>query len=680
MPTIPRAQLTQRARPAEAIPSAAAATAPSRAFAQLGQAAESLGTRIVQEKTEADNAAFVTEKLNSQMRRESERLADIETRGIDVNLEENETRWNDEVKLSLEGAPSQEAQAALKAGLDNAFNRKFAPAYSGHKTKMDVRRRFNSTKTALDDIQSEVLTGRTGIAEAFARSEAAIVGLAETSGGVVDIDRLRQSQRGEIVTSHLNSRINSGAGGQVINEIKAGRWDADTTTSELAAIQRQAIKQVKSQAAQAQATKDKELALQASDLEIMVFNDSANYASIDKAFEIGAITTAKRTQLYKRLDQNTAKLGQKADNVTRAKSSISSGIPLDPTSKDDQQAVDDMWAEQAGSFDPNDPNAFINNAVAFSEMTGMMPKAVQSTLSAFSRSGNEQQASQAAELIGRLQDTNSPVLADIPKDAYTFGLSVQSLVKGGIDSVEAVKIARENAFGQTPQDKKTTSLILKNASSDNVSFLNDRLDEGVFDPAFSVGADLTPAMQAEFEVLLGEILPTTANNDLDVARNVAWTSMQNVWSASTVNGVRQVMKYSPEAMYGRGKDTQWINDQFTADMTSAGAKNAFITTDTKTARSKQPSYPVFMRQDDGTIAPLLDANNLPLRWKPEFSSSPAYQELLGQQKENLGAAAAIRTIQGGFEDEALIESLDLDVDLAPTPSAGAAPATIQRAQ
>lgn len=248
MPTIPRAQTTNLARPTETIPSAAAATAPSRAFAQLGQAAESLGTRLVQEKTEADNAAFVTEKLNSQMRRESERLADVETRGIDVDLKENETRWNDEVKLSLEGAPSQEAQTELSARLGAAFNSKFAPSYNRHQTKLDVRKRFNSTQSALDDIQSEVLTGRTTLAEALGRSEAAIVGLAATSGGVVDIDKLRASNNNQIATNLLSGRIDKGQGGSVIKEINAGQWDKLTDSKTLGKILRAAKADVKQRA------------------------------------------------------------------------------------------------------------------------------------------------------------------------------------------------------------------------------------------------------------------------------------------------------------------------------------------------------------------------------------------------------------------------------------------------
>jgi len=245
MPVMPRAQLTSRARPTDAIPSIARATAPGRSLANLGQTTEALGNRMVEEKTQADNAAFVTEKLNSQMRRESERMADIETRGVDVDLKENETRWNDEVKLSMEGAPSVEAQQALKTSLDNAFNNKFSPGYSRHQSKLDTRNRFNSTKNALDDIQSEVLTGRTSLAEAMARSESAIVGLAITHGGAIDIDRLRESNNNELATNILTGRIDKGQSGSVVKEIKAGQWDKLTDSKTLGRILRAAQADVK---------------------------------------------------------------------------------------------------------------------------------------------------------------------------------------------------------------------------------------------------------------------------------------------------------------------------------------------------------------------------------------------------------------------------------------------------
>jgi hypothetical protein len=289
-----------------------------------------------------------------------------------------------------------------------------------------------------------------------------------------------------------------------------------------------------------------------------------------------------------------------------------------------------------------DQDEFANSAVSFVQQTGILPASLKSNLSAFSRSGDTNQAAMAADMIGRMQAVNSPALNDLTKESYAFGLSVQSLVDGGVDKDKAVNIARESAFGQNEQTKKTTNSIIKSTSDDNVTFLNDKLDE--FDPGiFQSQPEISPAMQAEFEVLLAEMLPFT-NNDIDSARAMAWTSMRNVWGATTVNGDIQVMKYAPEAIYGAGGNADWIPEQFNNDMIDAGAENAFVAVDIKTARSSNPSYPVFIRGDDGFAKPLLDDNNIPLRWKPDYSSSPKYKELEKVQNDNIRKAKDRRLI------------------------------------
>ena len=72
------------------------------------------------------------------------------------------------------------------------------------------------------------------------------------------------------------------------------------------------------------------------------------------------------------------------------------GIPLDPTSKEDREGVEQMWQSVLPDVDTQDPNAFANSAVSFVQSTGILPQSLKGNLSAFSRSGNPQQASQAA--------------------------------------------------------------------------------------------------------------------------------------------------------------------------------------------------------------------------------------------------------------------------------------------
>jgi len=645
MPEIPQFRAGAQLRTGAARISPAAAGAVAEAVGGLGQVISRQAGAAIQRQRDADDAAFVTERTNKLLRQETELLAEAETTGSDVDLENLQPNYQSRVEALSGGAPSPEALAEFNLQADNAFTRKFFPSYSRHQSGLNVQKRVSSTTTALDDISSEVLTGRTAVPEAVARMNAAITGLQETAGGVVDIDKLRQRGLSSIGVNAITAKINSGLGQEVIDEIQEGKWDQFTTTSELSALQRQAIKAVSEAESRQQAQTDSKNAVIASDLEINIFRNEATYRDVDNAMDAGIITPSKRTQLYKQLDNNAEEAAKAANNLTRVQTSIFMGIPLDPTSKEDREGVEQMWQSVLPDIDTQDPNAFANFAVSFIQSTGILPQSLKGSLSAFSRSGNPQQASQAADIIGRMQDVNSPALNDLTRESYAFGLSVQSLVLGGVDPTRAVEIARENAFGQTAQDKRTTSLILKGASSENVLFLNDKLDE--FDPGiFSAQPEITPVMQAEFEVLLGEMVPFT-NGNIDQARLMAWTSMRNVWGATTVNGGIQVMKYAPEAIYGKGGNTEWIATQFNDEMAAAGAdpETTFIAVDTNTARTDQPSYPVFITRKDGMVAPMLDDNNIPLRWKPEFSSSSAYQELKKEQDERINRAKFKRGLQ-----------------------------------
>ncbi len=645
MAVVPTTRPSRQLRTAGATPSVAAAGAVGAALAGVGREVSAIGSEAMSRQRDADNAAFRTERTNSLLRTWTERLADAETTGTEVDLGGLKEEFDADVERLGEGAPSDEAGQAFQLDADNAFSRKFFPGFAKNQSRINVKKRTNATLGALDDINAEVLTGRTSVSEAFGRAESAIVGLGETAAGVIDIDKLRENTRNQIGRNALTARINQGDHESVFKEIQRGDWDKFTSARDLETLQRQALKAESDAESAREAEASKQASILASDLEIAVFRDESTYADVEAALESGIITPAKRTQLVKRLDDNADKTSKKADNLVRVQTSLSMGIPLDPTSKEDKAGVEDMWQAQQEEVGAEDPETFANRAVAFVQSTRILPASLKGSIAAFARSGNPDQAGQAADIVARMQEIDSPALNDLTKESYAFGLSVMDLVRGGVDQARAVDIARENAFGQTAQEKKVSTLVLKGASAENTTFLNDKLDE--FDPGiFSAQPELTPVLQAEFEVLLGEMVPFTGGN-IESARNMAWASIKNVWGATSVGGGIRMMKYSPEAIYGKGGDTQWITEQFTADITELGVdpENAMIAADTKTARSDQPSYPVFTKNEDGVVVPMLDSDNIPLRWKPEFSSSPLYKELQEEQQRKINKSKFRRNIR-----------------------------------
>lgn len=213
------------------------------AAAGLARQVGGLATDAIQKQNDADNVAFVSEQTNRLLRQESERLADTETTGADVDLEGLQSGYQDRVSAMAENAPSEEARAEFNRNADGAFTRKFFPGYTQHQSKQNINRRINSTESALDDITSEVLTGRTDVPEALGRAEAVIAGLAETSGGAVDVGGLREKTKNAIGKNALTSQIESDPH-SALEEMNAGDWDSVTSTGDLAILRRQAKQKI----------------------------------------------------------------------------------------------------------------------------------------------------------------------------------------------------------------------------------------------------------------------------------------------------------------------------------------------------------------------------------------------------------------------------------------------------
>lgn len=245
MPKLPQFQASSQLRTAGALPRAGFVGAVGEAVSGLGQALSSQAGEAIQRQKNADDAAFVTERTNRLFRQESEMITDVQTRGADVDMEKLQGAFNDRVDALAEEAPSEESVTAFRENATDAFERKFFPSYSKHQAGLNIQKRVNSTNGAIDDIQSEVLRGVTGVPEARGRVNAALAGLAETSAGVVDIGAAKQNAFNQIATNALGGRIDRGDSRAVVDEIKEGKWDSLTDSSTLGKILKLAQKDVK---------------------------------------------------------------------------------------------------------------------------------------------------------------------------------------------------------------------------------------------------------------------------------------------------------------------------------------------------------------------------------------------------------------------------------------------------
>lgn len=452
MPKIQRAQISGAARPTSELASSSAVTAVSRAASQAGGVIGNIGAQITQRKTDSDNAAYITERSNRVMREESEKLQDAETRGIDIDLKKNQEEWDTRLSTALEGAPSQEAQNALKANLDNAYNKKFLPGYGRHQAKMNVRKRTNAVESALDDIQSEVLTGRTGIAEALARSEAAIVGLEQTSGGVIDTNKLRKNNSNNIAMSVLGNRIEKGQGGSVIQEIKAGKWDKMTDSGSLSRVLRAAQTDVKhrSAAAKTEFTKG--------------FKDYVSFVSsgqedeaMNEKFSKEGITAnfGKRAPAIIEALDDAKRLGEARNEIATASPEEISTLIAENKPKNPENFIRESAQFNALNTAINQRNKAISKDPAkyVTENSGIADKSYKSLLTAID-SGDPQEISTAASAYTSIQRSaqeglglSSNAVSFLPKPLEQMVTKkLNDFSKGGEDAALQLSTMKES-FG-----------------------------------------------------------------------------------------------------------------------------------------------------------------------------------------------------------------------------------------
>jgi len=195
---------------------------------ESGQKISNLGSQIAQlgaAKKQADDAAYTTKAFNEISLAESERFNDISTRGEDIDLESSRADFNERIKASIEAAPSEEARDFIKQQADTLYNRKLMPMYLKHQSARNIQQRSSDFSAAKDAVLKDVALGRTNFEEAVGRQEAILVGMENTLGGVVDMDKERVKSYNALTTSWLAGRIDQGQGELVIDEIKKGKWD-----------------------------------------------------------------------------------------------------------------------------------------------------------------------------------------------------------------------------------------------------------------------------------------------------------------------------------------------------------------------------------------------------------------------------------------------------------------------
>lgn len=381
---------------------------------------------------------------------------------------------------------------------------------------------------------------------------------------------------------------------------------------------------------------------QGSDLSIAVSRGEATEPDIEDAYQKKIISAEKRTSLIKELDNQTVKAEKQADQVALVTASLNADVPLSSRNTDHKNAVETYYIENIEEPFSDDG---MNQTVELVNATTIIPKTAQELIQSHSKSGKPEQAVQAAELIARINEKTPQALSSIPADVKAFSLLVSRDVAAGMEPETAVELSRLSVYGTTEEEKKAFAdefkINTKNYREDNRSFLNDKIDDD-FDPNLFDSQPATPLpMEAEFNLMVEQYLPLT--KDLGQAKELAYTDLKNVWARTDINGFPEMSKYAPEAYYGQG---DWMRNQLIADvkkqLDTKEDVDPKVVVDPRTAREANPSYFVTTLDEDGVATPILDENNQPMRWIPDYSVSQEGKEQAVELEEMLEAAKVER--------------------------------------
>jgi len=382
----------------------------------------------------------------------------------------------------------------------------------------------------------------------------------------------------------------------------------------------------------------------ASDLEIAVRRGQAGYRDIEQALKGGMITPAKRTELTTWLDSERKRAGEKQLQERAAMGKVAGAVAgqgyLDFRSDKDRDAVDLYYNRVLlPSITRNklDPQQGLQEVIAFSARTGIIPGPLKQVIRGALRAGDSQDKNpalgmlsgmgkaQAADILDRLKDANPQVLNDFTDEDIALGNSIQTYVKAGVAPLQAVALAEKNlTVPDAEREARKTRYAADKAPTKNLKHLEKEIT-GFRWTSANIPAKVPDALAGEYEKLVREEF--TRSGELEAAQSTAMDHLRRVWGVTNVDSKPRWMKYAPETIFKvPGEDGSWIREQLYADVTKGalfdGKPDLTLAADSLTARSDTPSY-VVLRRNAGVLEPLLGADGRPLRFRPDYASSPA---------------------------------------------------------
>ena len=351
---------------------------------------------------------------------------------------------------------------------------------------------------------------------------------------------------------------------------------------------------------------------------------SASLEDVESARESEEISDAQYTQLYIQLADN-----DDVDTALYNRLTDAQGNPqrLDPTNRDDREAVDTLFnraVQQAGGLDviEADPNLMATVALSYADQYGIIPDTAASRLRAQAMSGNIDGASNALSIISQVEN-QEPFAAqrafsdDLLGDAAVYA----NMVAGGVSPEEAfgqIQASREtlNTAGRELRTQRARQ-AMEDLSASRIEVLFNE-EDGFFErnPFFDTSSSTAQADAAlsTYAQLYEDAYVRFGNPES--AEAFAAAAIRRTYGVTRISGQPVIMKHAPDVYYGGGGE--WMGEQLVAavgeqlDLTDVDNDQMLssiqLVSDHRTSvdvgQGRAPSYSVVYQRDDGVMEAL----------------------------------------------------------------------------
>lgn len=342
--------------------------------------------------------------------------------------------------------------------------------------------------------------------------------------------------------------------------------------------------------------------------------------------------------LQRRLEARAQTAENIEGEISRAWAAVNGGLPLDPTKAKDRRAMDLFYIHEK----EKNPNLdFTDIAI----QARILPPTMRNDLYTKLAGGDSIQKAMAANSIHKIHSLLPELLKGFDSKTKAKALLISKSIDAGVDPRKAVEWADnqtapalESVIKQRTQDVNSGRVKL---SFDNVQRQFTGLFGGIASP------DAIPyRMKGEYTELARSYYINEGLSPKD-AREAALNDLKANWSLTGVFGNKRYMKHAPEIEYGNGVEgNAWLYDQFKEAVLNAelihglkfkeeDLKNMIIDVDPDYVfrgdgeEDGQPLYNFYIvHPDTGIFDIVLDKNNQPLRFMPDFTKTDTYKRAM----------------------------------------------------